>query len=471
MKHKSLMKHQLIINCCIITAMMLGVICSILQYRSYKEYAFYNNARMLTADSVNQILECFIDREFQPERYQKGKYQAVIIDLSGEIVYSEKDGYPVADTVDINEFIQIDQSLFLNDSKHVKMAFALTNKNEAVGFAAFFIPREDAIGLKERQVEAAVFLPVILACCFIGVIVLLNVLYMKKRIINPVNEITASSRAIIRGDYRMPIVNYEKRRHMDNDIDLLVYNFELMRDELEDKRRREEELKRSQKELISCISHDLKTPISTITAYSEGLRDGLAKSPEKVHKYAEVIVAKAQILTKMIRDLLEHFNAEMNQLSIHKKEQYFNDYMDQLSKELEQVVHYNHMDYSYENNAPNLLVSFDENRMTQAIMNLIDNSVKYMGNDHGKITIRIGFLQGQKQLRLQIQDNGQGIGATDIPFVFDKFYRGEKSRNMSIPGSGLGLSICKYIVEEHGGEICCESRPKEGTILEIYLPV
>jgi signal transduction histidine kinase len=451
--------------------LIAGVIGSIKQYNNYKEYAFYNNARMLAADQLNQIKSCFKDDFFQVSLYKKGNYPVVICDINGVVLYSEKKGYEAEDKVNINEFIQIDHSLFLNDNDFVKTSFAIETSDKTVGFAAFYIPRKLAVGMEEQQVILKIFMPVIIAGFFVVLLIVFNRRYMKYRVIRPVEEMIESSKAIIDGDYNVPVVKAGSSNLMSNDIDRLSYNFELMRDELKEKRRREEELKRSQKELISCISHDLKTPISTIKAYSEGLRDGMAKDSSKVEKYAEIILSKTEVLTKMINDLLEHYNAELNQLSIVKKEQYFNDFIEKLSKELKGVVFYNHMEYFFENTAPNLLVNFDENRITQVIANLIDNSIKYGKREVGKIGMQVSYVEEKEQIIIKVWDNGPGIGASDIPFVFDKFYRGEKSRNMSIPGSGLGLSICKYIIEAHNGEIQCESRKNQGTNFIISLPV
>jgi signal transduction histidine kinase len=469
-KQKIFLKQDLIINIIIITVLITGIFSSIKQYQNYKEYTYYNNARMLAADQINLVKECFIKGSFQSSGYQKGGYPVVIIDIDGNILYSDKTGYYIKDKINVNEFIQIDKSMYINDSNIVKTTFALEEAGHTLGFAAFFIPRGEAIGIEEQQVILTIFMPIIIGALLVLVLIIINRRYMKHHIIYPVNEIIQSSKAIIAGNYNVTVVKARSNRVMHNDIDKLSYNFELMRDELKEKRNREEELKRSQKELITCISHDLKTPISTIKAYSEGLRDGMAKDSEKVYKYAEIIVLKTELLNKMISDLLEHFNAELNKLTITKKEQYFNDYITQVAMEQKEVVNYNRMEFFYNNTAPNLLINFDENRITQVLTNLIDNSIKYGKAESGKIGIEVSYIRTEKQLNIKIWDNGQGVGITDIPYVFDKFYRGERSRNMSVPGSGLGLSICKYIIEEHGGQIKCESKKNEGTNFIISLP-
>lgn len=471
MKKRSLWRNLIIYCCIMIAVLVIGTIFSMQKYQNYKEYAFHNNARILATDQLEKISKGFASGNFDISDYQEGAYPVVITDVNGMVLYSDKNEYRNSERVKLSEFLQVDQSLFLNDSGTVKTAFAIEAKERTVGFVAFYIPRSEAVGMKEGQVIRNIFMPIMAA---IGLVLMLSVFllwYMKRRVIAPVEEMIDSSKAIIEGDYTISVIKTRSGKLMGNDIEKLSYNFELMRDELGEKRAREEELNRSQKELISCISHDLKTPISTIKAYGEGLRDGMAKEPEKINKYAEIIVNKAEVLTKMISDLLEYSNAELNQLSIIKKEQYFNEYMDSISKELQGLVNYKGMEFGYDNTAPNLLVNFDKNRITQVMANLVDNSIKYRRNDNGKIEISVNYLEVQKQIVIKVCDNGNGIGPIDIPFVFGKFYRSEKSRSLSIPGSGLGLSICKYIIEEHGGEILCESSREAGTAFVVSLPV
>jgi signal transduction histidine kinase len=233
-----------------------------------------------------------------------------------------------------------------------------------------------------------------------------------------------------------------------------------MRDELKSKQIMEEALKRSQKELISCISHDLKTPISTIKAYSEGLRDHIAKNPDQQQEFIGVIINKTDLLIDMINDLLTYSNAQLRQLEINRQELYFLDYFIPLMSEVKIYVEQNGFEFLYTAPGNNLIVTIDPKRITEVIYNLVENSMKYMDEKHGRISIEAELED--KYVLIKVIDNGPGISADDIPYVFDKFYRAEKSRSSSIPGSGLGLSICKYIVNEHGGEVYCKSSNQNG---------
>ena len=275
----------------------------------------------------------------------------------------------------------------------------------------------------------------------------------------PIQEIVLSANQIISGNYE-----YEYRRIFSNrvnsdEIGELIYSFELLRDELKVKQLREENLKKAQQELISCISHDLKTPISTIKAYAEGMRDGIAKNEVTRENYIRIMIEKTNLLIDMIEDLLKFSNAQLNQLDICCKEIYFLPFFEKAMREIEGFVTQQNMRFSFHTDLQDRIVSIDDKRILEVLYNLVENSMKYRMDD-GKIEI-IASREGQ-QVLIRVIDNGIGINNDDIPYVFDKFYRAEKSRTSSIPGSGLGLSICKYIIEEHGGSIYCKSRKDEG---------
>lgn len=468
---KKLMRQELLLNVLIILLLVVGLIGSMASYWQHREYAFYNDARLYLTDELALIREVWGEEEFPALEYEKQRQKLetsqrdifVLADLKGNVIYSQKEDLKRGSKVSIDEFMQTDRSLFLKDSEKIKLTFAVENEQGVRGFAAFYLPRAQVMGMSNGQLLLHIFMPMGIALFLVVVVLFYRQFYMKRRMIEPVGEMLISSQAIIEGDYTVPVIHARNENVIDNDIDLLAYHFELMRDELSDRVKKEQELKRSQKELISCISHDLKTPIATIQAYGEGMRDGLAGNAEKVGGYAEIIVQKAKLLTKLINDLIEHSNAELNQLSIVKKEQYIGIFLNRAAGELSGLAEHFGIQFFYENQAPNLLVPFDENRIMQVLENLVDNAMKYRCKDNPRIELRVSYEEVKHQICVEVWDNGKGISSGDIPFVFDRFYRAEKSRSSSIPGSGLGLSICKYIVEAHGGTLTCESHREQGT--------
>lgn len=494
MKNRAIFRKEIIIHVVIICFMTVSVCISIKRFYDYKEISFYNQARILAADELEAIEEkvnLSDDDVGTAKAFGKPKdskeqltatrgsaamkfYPYIILNLEGKVLTDSKEfNLKQGDYVNLKEVVQFDNSFYQQNKKDIRAAFLLEGSKglsqsslrgkQVSGFVLFLIPRDDILGKSETDLLISIFLPVLTAVFFTALLFLYHTVYIKKHILTPIKEISESAQAILLGNYDIPVVRIQGNNLNHNEVDELTYGFELMRDKLKENKEKEDRLKRSQKELISCISHDLKTPISTIKAYTEGLRDGLADTPDKKKKYYDILVKKAELLNHMISDLLEHSNAELNELKITKKEHYFPEYIRKLEKDIRELVEQKGFTFEWENRVPDILVSMDENRITQVITNLIDNSMKYTSPNGGFIRIKTGYDSVNHEVIISVKDNGNGISTEDAPYVFDLFYRAEKSRTMSIPGSGLGLSICKYIIEQHGGTISLNSKAGEGT--------
>lgn len=266
-----------------------------------------------------------------------------------------------------------------------------------------------------------------------------------------------SASEILKGNY-LEKVEYDYY----GEIGEFSHDFENMRDGLIVSKEREEKLKVAEKELLACISHDLKTPIANISGYCEGIIDGVVKEEKDVKRYAGIILKKAIVLTKLLDDILEYSKAEINQMSIKKQEIYSKEFFEGLLDEISMDVISSGRKFIIEGEIPNLLISLDKDKIGQVVNNIVSNSIKYT---YGDGIISISFKKIHEGLEISIKDNGVGLAADEIPFVFNKFYRGEKHRNQNIPGSGLGLSIAKYIAEIHNGNIKMISNKDEGTVV------
>lgn len=410
-----------------------------------------NTARLLTAEQNGKI---------EQEIYEAGKYPYLVIDLSGRVLYSderfqEKSG----NLVNVQEMIQTDKSFSEEYPGMSKEVFVMERNGKIFGFIIYLIPEEDTGRTGMHLKMLAVMLPLLLASVFAVLLLVMRIIYCNRRILAPLREISLSSKQMIAGNYDYEVVRVYETKVADNEMGELIYSFELMRDELKNKQITEENLKRSQQELISCISHDLKTPLATIKAYAEGLRDGIARDAETKKSYTRIIIEKTDLLIGMIGDLLKFSNAQLNQLEINRKEVFFQSYFERVMQELKVFAEQRGMKFFYQTEASDMIVTIDERRITEVLYNLVENSMKYR-TEEGEL--QITAKRRDHAMWISVADNGIGINADDIPYVFEKFYRAEKSRSSSVPGSGLGLSICKYIVEQHGGEIYCRSRKNEG---------
>ena len=220
-----------------------------------------------------------------------------------------------------------------------------------------------------------------------------------------------------------------------------------------------------QKALISNIAHDLKTPITAIKGYAEGILDGVADTPQKQEKYIRTIYNKANDMNTLINELTLYSKIDTNKIPYDFKKlnvhSYFNDCVEELGMDLEnQHVSLNYANYV----ADDVEIIADPEQLGRVINNIISNSVKYMRASaaaHIELVIRdVGdFIQ------VELGDNGKGIAAKDLPYVFDRFYRADTSRNSAAGGSGIGLSIVKKIIEDHGGKIWVTSKEGEGTTM------
>ena len=222
------------------------------------------------------------------------------------------------------------------------------------------------------------------------------------------------------------------------------------------------------KELISNISHDLKTPITAIKGYVEGILDGVASSPEKLEKYIRTIYNKANDMDRLIDELTFYSKIDTNKIPYTFNKinvnSYFRDCAEEVGLDMEsrgiELGYFNYVNEDVE-------VIADAEQMKRVINNIISNSVKYLDKPKGIINIRIkdvgDFIQ------VEIEDNGRGIATKDLPYIFDRFYRTDSSRNSSKGGSGIGLSIVKKIIEDHGGRIWATSKEGIGTEMHFVL--
>lgn len=281
----------------------------------------------------------------------------------------------------------------------------------------------------------------------------------------PVCEIHKSTKSILLGNMNQ-VVNYD----YSGEIGELCHDFEQMRDELKNSYQREKKSREKERVLYASLSHDLKTPISIITGYLEQICYGVVKKPAEIQESAKHALSKTIILNKFIDDILEHSKAQLDQLTIQFQEIYAREYFDNLLREYENEARQQHYTLTHME-PPAVLISIDPNRIAQVIQNIVGNSIKY-SNDNLIIDISFEIMEIDKRyLIINIKDNGRGIEASDLPFIFDLFYRGNKARTQNIPGSGMGLNISQYIIEKHGGHIECDSIMNAGTTISFSLPI
>lgn len=264
-------------------------------------------------------------------------------------------------------------------------------------------------------------------------------LYVYINILRPFDKMKDFASEIAKGNFDVPL-NYERSNY----FGAFTWAFDSMRKEITRARTAEHEAVENNKTVIATLSHDIKTPITSIRAYAEGLEASLDKSPERRQRYLEVLMRKCDEVTELTNDLFLHSLSDMGKIEIKPESFELVAFMEQLVIELSAErgdVHFRKPDF-------NSIVSLDKKRISQIVENLINNSRKYAKTD---ITISMNKTGDSDDVQIHFLDKGTGIPDEDMPFIRDKFYRGKNAGDEG--GSGLGLYIVDYIVRQSGGTL------------------
>lgn len=285
------------------------------------------------------------------------------------------------------------------------------------------------------------------------------IIWIYQGIIRPIKELEAATVNIQQGNLDFTIA-----REGNDEISELCGSFEEMRKRLKESFEQQIAGEQESRELIRNIAHDLKTPITAVKGYSEGLLDGVANTPEKQEKYLRTINNKANEMDALLNELTLYSKIDTNRIPYNFNKlnvaEYFNDCIEEIGMDLETK----HIGLAYFNYVDNdVMIIADPEQLKRVIHNIIGNSVKYLDKQQGLINIRIkdvgDFIQ------VEMEDNGRGIASKDLPYIFERFYRADASRNSATGGSGIGLSIVKKIIEDHGGKIWATSKESVGTVM------
>ncbi len=259
-------------------------------------------------------------------------------------------------------------------------------------------------------------------------------------------------------------LDFELKVETEDEIGQLCQDFEEMRIRLKDNAEEKIENDIRSKELISNISHDLKTPITAIKGYVEGIMDGVADTPEKMDRYIRTIYNKANDMDLLINELTLYSKIDANRIPYDFKTLLVGDYFDDCATDLKIDIESRGITFEYSNYVESgVKVIADPEQLKRVINNIVSNAVKYMDKKNKNVHLRVKDVGDFVQV--EIEDNGKGIGAKELPYIFERFYRTDTSRNSATGGSGIGLSIVKRIIEEHGGNIWATSKEGTGTIM------
>lgn len=306
---------------------------------------------------------------------------------------------------------------------------------------------------------------VIIFLSSIIVVVLINSFLsarVTKSILTPLNLLRSGSKKIKEGD-----LDFELKYNGKDEFDEVCSDFDEMRRRLKDSVEMQLKYEKDKQELIAGISHDLRTPLTVIKGYVEGLRDGVANTPEKQQKYLDMIYSKACDMDSLVDNLFlfsrmdtDHYPFDFQKTDINR---YFEEFFGRARAEFLPKG----LEISFECGAGNTVVKLDHKEMGRVFTNILENSLKYKTSETGKV--KAVLKHENDKVIITIADDGPGIEIDDLSKLFTRFYRGDPSRSSSHEGSGLGLAIAKHVINAHDGSI--EARNNSGLEIRITLPV
>ncbi len=435
---------------------LIGCILCFIVLFGLGSYADRSSGEEASYGQLKVLLHNAIQRTYLKDFSELEDYTYTVYDLDGIIMKSNDSARIVGNKVALETLNGRDQGKSSTKEMTYVTPFLVNGRQQGLLYVT--VPKS-VLGDKGVSgwyyIGAGILFLILLLCA--GMISKI----VQRDMIAPIKELHKVTNSIQTG-------NLEERLQYDYDgeIGQLCHDFEALRSELSFSKENEKKLKEKEKLLMAYISHDLKTPIATISGYIEGIYSGIIKG-EHVHEYTSIVLKKIQMLNGLIDDILEHSKAQLNEFSIDKKEIYSKAFFTDIIKEAETDFRKNNRQFSC-SEIPEVLLTIDGKRIKQVMQNLFGNAMKFT-NQGDRIEVK--FQLKEAILYVSVKDTGVGIEATALPFVFQEFYRGEKARTLNVAGSGLGLSISRFIIEHHSGQIECDSILGEWTEVMFTLPV
>lgn len=311
--------------------------------------------------------------------------------------------------------------------------------------------------------EEQVFFVYVLAVIFIVVAAVRIAKWLHQYAVKPMESLNNAIKEVEKGN-----LDYIMDHDASDEIGDACEEFEKLRIKLKETEAARNQATRENHELIGNISHDLKTPITAIKGYAEGILDGVVTTPEQQQKYVRTIYNKADDMAKLIDELAYYTKVDTNRIPYNFEKvspvDFFYDCIDDIGMDLESKG----IEFTNSCNVDSsVLVIADVEQLAKVVNNIVNNAVKYLDKVPGKIDIRL--LDDGDFIKFEIEDNGKGIVAADLPNIFDRFYRTDASRNSKTGGTGIGLSICRKIIGDHGGRIWATSKVGVGTTFTFNL--
>lgn len=281
------------------------------------------------------------------------------------------------------------------------------------------------------------------------------------QIMNPIKKLINGAERIEQGNLDEPIIY-----NGEDEFEMVCGSFNKMQESLKAGMEKNAAYEKARTDLVSGISHDLRTPLTSVKGYIKGVKDGIANTPEKLELYLDIAYKKACDMDVLLQKLFYFSKLETGNMPLNLVKTHFADFVKEYMRENDEFYKEKNLDITLEINGDNHDVKIDKEQISRVISNIIDNSIKYKTHEVVHITMEVAGYD-EKEI-LTITDDGEGVPEEKLSHLFEQFYRADEARSSKKVGSGLGLYITKYIVEQHGGSIAAKN--DGGLSIVICLP-
>lgn len=296
-------------------------------------------------------------------------------------------------------------------------------------------------------------------------IVLLNILlswWIARSILKPLSKLSAGSSLIRSGNF-----DFEMKDKRRDEFGNVINDFDDMRLYLKESSEGRRRYEQYRKDLVTGISHDLRTPLTSIKGYMEGLRDGIAGTEEMKAKYYEAIEVSVHNIENLINDLTDFSKLETGRFDFNPEITELNEFYKDSIETFNRKHFADSIVINMEECTDRIFVNINRQEFERVNANIFENSLKYREKDHSEVTVSL--MKTENFAYIRIADDGPGIRENDVKQIFECFYRGDASRTLPGEGSGIGLAVVKQIVEGSGGKVNAEN--DRGLVITIKLPL
>ncbi len=441
---------------------------------------FSNSVQLVNQYTKEEFRELQDDIKDQPEKLLQTSYlntlnakllkknSFIILLKNGEIYYN---GMPEKMGISEKKWIEILPNtskegkresvgyVYEGESKTLIKQLTLTTGNKEK-LSAYMVTNAESLLPELRRLLTDMGIAIILILFLTSALMML---WIYRGTTLPLRKLKVATNNIKNGN-----LDFSIEYDVEDEVGELCKNFEQMRVRLKESTEEKVHSEQENRMLISNIAHDLKTPITAIKGYAEGILDGVADTKERRDKYLRTIYNKTIEMDRLINELMLYSKIDSNRIPYNFNKINVTSYFDDCFEEISLDMETKGVGVQYKNEvAPDTYIIADPEQLMRVINNIVTNAAKYM--DKPQKWIRIMIKDVGDFIQIEIEDNGKGIATTDLPYIFDRFYRTDSSRNSSTGGSGIGLSIVKKIIEDHSGKIWATSREHIGTTMYFVL--